>query len=310
MAVGIDNVYQQVLAIANKEQRGYITPQEFNLFSRKAQLNIFENYFNDLDAFRKKPGNDTVYADEIDSIQEKIDVHEKFFQFVDMNASGGGTLPTSYKMGRLSHNNSAQEIQVDGTTTDSAVITFTSYVTEASLGLAVGDEVYLTLTGALLGTITILDGLTITISAVASITNDALVTVMPNRNNGGYKEVQLVNQNKLNNYMNSGKLSPTTKYPVYVKTSETAIQVYPTSIITGVVCNYIAKPSDPKWAYVVVNNKALYNANLAVNFELHASEEGSLVNKILELAGISMKKPALAEVALRNESINEAKKNN
>ena len=31
MAVNVDKVYQRVLAIANKEQRGYITPQEFNL---------------------------------------------------------------------------------------------------------------------------------------------------------------------------------------------------------------------------------------------------------------------------------------
>jgi len=33
MAVSVDTVYQRVLAIANKEQRGYITPQEFNLFA-------------------------------------------------------------------------------------------------------------------------------------------------------------------------------------------------------------------------------------------------------------------------------------
>ena len=30
--ISIDTVYQKVLAVANKEQRGYITPQEFNLF--------------------------------------------------------------------------------------------------------------------------------------------------------------------------------------------------------------------------------------------------------------------------------------
>ena len=29
--IKVDTVYQRVLAIANKEQRGYITPQEFNL---------------------------------------------------------------------------------------------------------------------------------------------------------------------------------------------------------------------------------------------------------------------------------------
>ena len=40
MAVSIDTVYQTVLALANKEQRGYITPQEFNLFANQVQLEI------------------------------------------------------------------------------------------------------------------------------------------------------------------------------------------------------------------------------------------------------------------------------
>ena len=37
----IDTVYQKVLAFANKEQRGYITPQEFNLYADQAQKEIF-----------------------------------------------------------------------------------------------------------------------------------------------------------------------------------------------------------------------------------------------------------------------------
>ena len=41
MAVNVNNVYQKVLALANKEQRGYITPQEFNLFADQAQHRIF-----------------------------------------------------------------------------------------------------------------------------------------------------------------------------------------------------------------------------------------------------------------------------
>ena len=40
MAVSIDTVYQRVLAILNKENRGYVTPQEFNLFA------IFKEYAN------------------------------------------------------------------------------------------------------------------------------------------------------------------------------------------------------------------------------------------------------------------------
>ena len=64
--VNINTVYQRVLAIANKEQRGYITPQEFNLFANQAQLDIFEQYFYDLNQFQLVPGNDTTYSDMID----------------------------------------------------------------------------------------------------------------------------------------------------------------------------------------------------------------------------------------------------
>ena len=52
MAVNIDSVYQTVQALANKEQRGYLTPQEFNLFATNAQKDIFEQYLYDLDAVR------------------------------------------------------------------------------------------------------------------------------------------------------------------------------------------------------------------------------------------------------------------
>ena len=54
MAISIDTVYQKVLALANKEQRGYITPQEFNLIADQAQQDIFEQYFYDLDQFKRK----------------------------------------------------------------------------------------------------------------------------------------------------------------------------------------------------------------------------------------------------------------
>ena len=72
MAISVDRVYQTVLAIANKEQRGYITPQEFNLFANQAQNEIFEQYFYDLSQFRRIPGNETVSSDPRDMLEEKI----------------------------------------------------------------------------------------------------------------------------------------------------------------------------------------------------------------------------------------------
>ena len=70
--VNIDTVYQKVLAIANKEQRGYITPQEFNLFADHGQMDIFEQYFYDINQFGRLPGNSTEYSDMLTLLEEKI----------------------------------------------------------------------------------------------------------------------------------------------------------------------------------------------------------------------------------------------
>tara|TARA_R100000900_G_scaffold145624_1_gene131947 strand:- start:4722 stop:5459 length:738 start_codon:yes stop_codon:yes gene_type:complete len=53
MPINVDTVYQTVQALANKEQRGYLTPQEFNLFAIQAQKDIFEQYLYDLTAARE-----------------------------------------------------------------------------------------------------------------------------------------------------------------------------------------------------------------------------------------------------------------
>ena len=102
MAISINNVYQKVLAIANKEQRGYITPQEFNLFANQAQMDIFEQYFYDLNQFSRVPGNDTAHADIVTLLNEKIDHFEKYRAAVDMsNGSGIGILPDYYRIGQV-----------------------------------------------------------------------------------------------------------------------------------------------------------------------------------------------------------------
>ena len=44
MAINVNTVYQTVLLILNKEQRGYMTPVEFNKIGGQVQLEIFEKY--------------------------------------------------------------------------------------------------------------------------------------------------------------------------------------------------------------------------------------------------------------------------
>ena len=88
MALSIDRVYQKVLALANKEQRGYITPQEFNLFADHAQMEIFDQYFYDLNQFKRRPGSEIKHADLGEMILEKIDgfsASEEVFNHTDFS---------------------------------------------------------------------------------------------------------------------------------------------------------------------------------------------------------------------------------
>lgn len=43
----INSVRNTVLSILSKDNRGYLTPEEFNLFAKQAQIDIFEKYFYD-----------------------------------------------------------------------------------------------------------------------------------------------------------------------------------------------------------------------------------------------------------------------
>jgi hypothetical protein len=104
MSVNINTVYQRVSAILNKEQRGYVTPQEFNLFANQAQLDLFEQYFYDINQFGRIPGNETEYSDMIELLEKKLSI----FETVGILTANSGKfqLPIDiYQLGAVLYNN-------------------------------------------------------------------------------------------------------------------------------------------------------------------------------------------------------------
>jgi hypothetical protein len=76
MAINVDTVYRTVLLIINKEQRGYLTPDEFNKTATQVQLEIFNEYFEDLNQQLRVPENDSEYANRVKNLQEKIEIFQ------------------------------------------------------------------------------------------------------------------------------------------------------------------------------------------------------------------------------------------
>jgi len=226
MAISVDTVYQRVLALANKEQRGYITPQEFNLLANQAQQEIFEQYFYDINQRERiEPQEPGVRGEEDISalIDKKLAVHTKIETVI-----GGTKYPTNYAIGKVFVGN----FEAEKLPRNEAVNINAS---SRHIALANRSPIYCD-------------------SVVAG--QDILV------------------------FTNTGQAT------------------------TGVTCEAINKPTDAEWDYVVVSQKALYNAGGSTNFDLHDSEETNLVNRILELAGIVINKPGLAQTFAQRD-INE-----
>lgn len=78
MAININTVYRTVLLILNKEERGYVTPDEFNKIANQVQLEIFEQYSDDLNQQLRVPQSDTDYADRVSKIDEKLSIFKTF----------------------------------------------------------------------------------------------------------------------------------------------------------------------------------------------------------------------------------------
>ena len=72
----IDSVRNTVLSAVNKNNFGYITPDDFNLYAKQAQIDIFEDYFYQYNTWINKMNNrqsGTGYADMIRLAEEVID---------------------------------------------------------------------------------------------------------------------------------------------------------------------------------------------------------------------------------------------
>jgi len=70
--VNVDTVYKTVLTILNKEQRGYLTPAEFNRIGTQVQLEIFEKYFEDINQQFRVPQPNNEFTNRLLNAEEKL----------------------------------------------------------------------------------------------------------------------------------------------------------------------------------------------------------------------------------------------
>ena len=106
--VNINNVYQSVLVITNKDNRGYITPDEFNRLAEQAQNEIFASYFAREAGYELNAFLTSDFSDPNTYLAEKISVFYKNDTLTKLNKEF--TYPTDiYRVGVVSVGNSVAD---------------------------------------------------------------------------------------------------------------------------------------------------------------------------------------------------------
>jgi len=293
MAVSVDTVYQRVLAIANKEQRGYITPLEFNLFANQAQLDIFEQYFYDVNQFSRAPSNDTEYSNMLNLLSEKIAIFEKYQQAITLDASGIGTLPTDvYRLGTVMYTDKTYPIELDKVSQNDVLDLEKSPLTRATI-----NRPYYTRQNKT--TIKVYPSSLALATASVNGTISSSVNLVIDNNSGTINANDVVTGSGISSTVTVSKIINQNNL---VLSSAQSISDGVTLTFTPTIkCNYVDKPTKASFDYILVNGEALFNSTNSIDFELHESEETELVLKILELAGISIEDSQLYQAASQQE---------
>ncbi len=125
MAVNVNEVYTTVLYLLNKEQRGYIQPNEFNNLATQVQLDIFQDYFANANQLVRKNQsnvqNDTEFFNMFKDAEYKLypflkdvdyvyDANDGLWSSVDIVYNIGSVIATYSQSGENPTLNSISEL--------------------------------------------------------------------------------------------------------------------------------------------------------------------------------------------------------
>lgn len=227
----INSVRNTVLSVANKNNFGYITPDDFNLYAKQAQLDIFENYFYQYNTWIVKQNarlSGSGYSDVVKHLEETMDKFSSTSTLMYNGMAGTFELPDDYFfLNSIRYNNT--------------------------------------------------------------------------------KEIDRVTQDKLMYLLSSNLTSPSIMFPVYAMEGS-SIVVYPDTVTENVNVQYIRLPKDPKWTYsTIVGGTPLFDQSASdyQDFEIPGFDEVSLVSKILQYAGISIREADVYAFGTSEETANK-----
>jgi hypothetical protein len=304
----INEVRNAVLSVLNKNNYGYISPSDFNLYAENAQMELYEEYYSNYNKAinsenARTAGND--YAEIEGPIAETLE----------------GFLVTNYLTNLGPNTYSIPSLITTGDTayyilnilcypvllaTGNETANFVNRLIDSSAlflsdGISEGDIVSNIRTGQLS-----------TVSQVFSNTTIILTDNIFTSTGDGYrifsskvKEADKVSVGKITMLNSSILTKPSDLFPSYTFEGE-VIKTYPSTIKEKgqVKAVYFRHPKTPKWTYrTLTNGEPVFDQSQPdyEDFELPYEDNYRLVMKILQYCGVSIRETEVTQYGMAQE---------
>lgn len=315
----INSVRNTVLSVLNKNNYGYISPSDFNLFAKQAQMEVYEEYFSNYNKTINMENNrlsGTEYADIRKALAETLDSFlvspylvplDYDFQNITRNRYYNPSLVTTgsdaYMINKIiCYPTILTEGECDGIQTNNLIDSTAEFV-----GLVEEGDIVVnwdTLQTAIV--YGVIDDTTLFISADIFQNIAEFYYIISARN---YVEPEKINQARMTMLNLSNLTAPSALFPAYVQDSQfLTLYPYNSTFSVGyfgqVQCQYFRYPKDPKWTYISLGaGEPIFDQSQPdyQDFEMPLEDEYKLCMKILQYCGISIRETEVANFAFAQE---------
>ncbi len=315
MAVSVNTVYTTVLYILNKEQRGYVTPTEFNSIAAQVQEEIFNSYFPDGNQVnrqnQKNTQNDTEFFNMFKDVAYKLHPFEKSIPFTydtgqstSVNAFIPTTPTTLYKIGDVISNyvgNSNQQSITQLTSVSDYNKIIRSKLTKPTKSYPVFYTSNANIT-PITCTATIPLVTNNSATAVLAITTGSPVVGNSVTGTGIATGTTVAAFNAVTNLItfNSNQTLAAGVSLVFSSVAYNGLTITVDPLPNTISVNGLTAPVSPSWGFSTGSvGQYVYNEGNSIDFELDISEKTNIVINILKYCGIIINDPLVVEAAMQ-----------
>lgn len=316
----INSVRNTVLSVLNKNNFGYISPSDFNLYAKQAQLEVFEEYFSNANKSTNAE-NSRLSGTDYSDIQKAIGETIEFFLVNDF------LKPLDFDNTDITRNR--YYIPSLTTTGNEAyminrVVLYPTVLTDTSSNDAVQLNSLIDNTAEFVGLVNpgdiVVNWMTYETATVYTVFNDTSLLlsadIFPTLGDDyyiisvqNYVEAEKVSAGKIIGLNLSNLTAPSSMFPAYTQDS-TLMQIYPiaNSFVIGKLgqlqCAYFRYPKEPKWTYVTLGGgEPVFDQSQLdyQDFEMPQEDEFKLIMKILQYCGVSIRENEVTQFAMAQE---------